>query len=218
MKKLFLTSVIGAVALVASAAKDPNAFADYTAGMATDKASPSAVEWHDAERVALDKDASEDVIATFVEDEASAKALLAKVKPAYVTDPMVAVQAAAVSQYVMTAEPSWWEFWTWFSDSPREIWTKALLDTASSADNAYVVQFCVDQLRWCAYPEQAADLCAIGKKGNSQRHILRIKHGNLLCGVLKYFNLVHVVTRGRHDQGNSVVNCKINESRGSRMV
>ena len=164
MKKLFLTSVIGAVALMASAAKDPNAFADYTAGMATDKASPSAVEWHDAERVALDKDASEDVIATFVEDEASAKALLAKVKPAYVTDPMVAVQAAAVSQYVMTAEPSWWEFWTWFSDSPREIWTKALLDTASSADNAYVVQFCVDQLRWCAYPEQAADLCAIGKK------------------------------------------------------
>ena len=164
MKKLFLTSVIGAAALAASAAKDPNAFANYDAGMSTDKASPSAVEWHDANRVALDKDAAEDTIAAFVEDEASAKALLAKVKPAYVTDPMAAVQAAAVSQYVMTAEPSWWEFWTWFSDSPREIWTKALLDTASSADNAYVVQFCVDQLRWCAYPGQAADLCAIGKK------------------------------------------------------
>ena len=164
MKKLFLTTVIGAAALVASAAKDPNAFANYDAGMSTDKTSPSAVEWHDANRAALEKDASGDAVAAFAEDEASAKALLAKVKPAYATDPMAAVQAAAVSQYVMTAEPSWWEFWTWFADSPREIWTRALLDTASSADNAYVVQFCVDQLRWCAYPCQAAELCAIGKK------------------------------------------------------
>ncbi|MBQ9741406.1 MAG: DUF1080 domain-containing protein, partial [Kiritimatiellae bacterium] len=103
-------------------------------------------------------------IAAFVDSEAAAKAILAKIKPAYATDPMVAVQIAAVSQYVMTAEPSWWEFWNWFSDSPREIWTKALLDSVATATDTYVAQLCVDQLRWCAYPEQAADLCAIGKK------------------------------------------------------
>ena len=37
--------------------------------MSTDKASPSAVEWHDVNRAALDKDASEDVIAAFVGGE-----------------------------------------------------------------------------------------------------------------------------------------------------
>ena len=164
MKKIFLTTVAGAAAFAAFAAKDPNAFASYGAGMASDKAHPMAVEWHDANRAALDKETSGDAIAVHAEDEASAKAILSKVKTAYATDPMVAVQAAAVSQYVMNVEPSWWEFWTWFSDSPREIWTKALLETAASATDTYVTQFCVDQLRWCAYPDQAADLCAIGKK------------------------------------------------------
>ncbi|MBR6588657.1 MAG: DUF1080 domain-containing protein [Kiritimatiellae bacterium] len=166
MKKLVFTAMIGAMAVSAIAAgkKDPNAFADYGAAMASDKKSPMAVEWHNTNRNALETETSEDAIAAIVDSEEAAKVILAKVKPAYATDPMVAVQIAAVSQYVMTAEPSWWEFWNWFSDSPREIWTKALLDTAASATDTYVAQLCVDQLRWCAYPEQAADLCAIGKK------------------------------------------------------
>lgn len=167
MKKLVFTAMIGAMAISAIAAgkKDPNAFADYGAAMASDKKSPMAVEWHNTNRTALETETSEDALAAFADSEEAAKAILAKIKPAYATDSMAAVQIAAVSQYVMTAEePSWWEFWNWFSDSPREIWTKALLDTAASATDTYVAQFCVDQLRWCAYPEQAADLCAIGKK------------------------------------------------------
>ena len=168
MKKLVFSAMIGAMAFAAVAAgktsKDPNAFANYGAGMASDRQYPMAVEWHNTNRVALDAKASDDAVAAFAEDADAAKALLAKVKGAYATDPMVAVQVAAVSQYVMTAEPSWWEFWTWFSDSPREVWTKALLDTAAAADDAYVAEFCIDQLRWCAYPEQAADVCAIGRK------------------------------------------------------
>ena len=131
MKKLFFTTVIGVAAFAAFAAKDPNPFANYGAAMATDKNCPMAVEWHNDNRAALEKDASGDAVAACAKDEASAKALLAKVKSAYATDPMIAVQVAAVSQYVMTAEPSWWEFWTWFGDSPREIWTKALLDVAA---------------------------------------------------------------------------------------
>ena len=166
MKKLVFTAMIGAVAVSAIAAgkKDPNAFANYGAGMASDKQYPMAVEWHNTNRNALETETSEDALASFADSEEAAKAILAKIKPAYATDPMVAVQIAAVSQYVMTAEPSWWEFWNWFSDSPREIWTKALLDSVATATDTYVAQLCVDQLRWCAYPEQAADLCAIGKK------------------------------------------------------
>ena len=166
MKKLIFTAMIGAmsVSVIAGGKKDPNAFANYGAGMASDKQYPMAVEWHNTNRNALESETSEDAIAAFVDSEEAAKAILAKIKPAYTTDPMVAVQIAAVSQYVMTAEPSWWEFWNWFSDSPREIWTKTLLDAVASATDTYVAQLCVDQLRWCAYPEQAADLCAIGKK------------------------------------------------------
>jgi hypothetical protein len=164
MKKLFFTAVVGVASIVFAAAKDPNAFADYRSGMASDKKLPMAVEWHNANRDALEKETSSAAIAEFVKDESSAKALLSKIKGAYKTDPMVAVQIAAVSQYVMTAEPSCWEFWSWFADSPRQIWTRALLATAASAKESYVVQFCVDQLRWCAYPDQAAELCAIGKK------------------------------------------------------
>lgn len=166
MKKLVFTAMIGAMAVSAIAAgkKDPNAFANYGAGMASDKQYPMAVEWHNTNRNALETETSEDAVAAFVDSEEAAKGILAKIKPAYATDPMVAVQIAAVSQYVMTAEPSWWEFWNWFSDSPREIWTKALLEAVASATDTYVAQLCVDQLRWCAYPEQAADLCAISKK------------------------------------------------------
>jgi len=166
MKKLVFTAMIGAMAVSAIAAgkKDPNAFANYGAGMASDKQYPMAVEWHNTNRNALETETSEDALASFADSEEAAKAILAKIKTAYATDPMVAVQIAAVSQYVMTAEPSWWEFWNWFSDSPREIWTKALLEAVASATDTYVAQLCVDQLRWCAYPEQAADLCAIGKK------------------------------------------------------
>ena len=163
MKKLVLTIVIGAVSLAAVAAKDPNRYASYGAAMASDKTYPMAVQWHNANRAALETETSESAIAALVADEASAKAILGKVQSAYATDSMVAVKVAAVSQYVMTAEPAWWKFWNWFGDSPREIWTKALLDTAKSAKDGYVIQFCVDQLRWCAYPEQAAEICAIGR-------------------------------------------------------
>ena len=50
--------MIGAMAFAAVAAgktsKDPNAFASYGAGMASDKQYPMAVEWHNTNRVALD--------------------------------------------------------------------------------------------------------------------------------------------------------------------
>ena len=160
MKKLFVAMVMAGGAAFAA---DPNPFADYGAGMASDKKLPMAVEWHDANRTALETETSDAKLAAFVKDAAAARALLAKVLPAYATDPMAAVQIAAVSQYVMRAEPSWWAFWTWFGDTPRAVWTAALLEAAAAAPDAYCAECCLDQLRWCGYPEQAAAVRAIGK-------------------------------------------------------
>ena len=122
-----------------------------------------AFEWQDANRTALEAETSDEKLATFVEDAAAARALLAKVLPAYATDPMAAIQIAAVSQYVMRAEPGWWEFWKWFSEDPRAIWTEALLEAAANAPDAYCAEYFLDQLRWCGYPEQAAKVMEIGK-------------------------------------------------------
>ena len=160
MKKLFVALVMAGGAAFAA---DPNPFSDYGAGMASNKKLPMAVEWHDANRTALEAATSDERLAGFVKDASAARALLAKVMPAYATDPMAAVQIAAVSQYVMRAEPSWWAFWDWFGETPRAVWTAALLEAAASAPDAYCAEYCLDQLRWCGYPEQAAAVRAIGK-------------------------------------------------------
>ena len=161
MKKI---AVAGWIAVCAAAfAADQNPYSDYKSGMASDKNFPMAVEWHDSNREAIESGTSKATLAAFLADESSAKALLAQVKGAYDTDPMVAVQVAAASQYAMNADPSWWEFWRWFSDSPRRIWTKALIAEAAEATDSYRAEFCLDQLRWCAYPEQAEEICKIGR-------------------------------------------------------
>ena len=161
MKKILLTFV--ALGAAVAFAADPNPFANYTAGTASSKENPSLADWHNANRAAIEAETSEAKLAEFASSAESAKALLAKVKPAYATCPMVAVQIAAVSQYVMGADPSWWEFWKWFSDTPREVWTAALLDAAASAPDTYRAESFLDQLRWCGFPEQAEAVRAIGK-------------------------------------------------------
>ena len=77
-------------------------------------AAPTSVEWENANDKALAAATADDVLAAFVRDEASAKALLANVQGAYLTDSL-----------------------------------KALVATAEEAKDAYVKQFCLDQLRWC---------------------------------------------------------------------
>ena len=77
-------------------------------------AAPTSVEWVNANDKALAAATADDVLAAFVRNEASAKALLANVQGAYLTDAL-----------------------------------KALVATAEEAKDAYVKQFCLDQLRWC---------------------------------------------------------------------
>ena len=77
-------------------------------------AAPTSVEWENANDKALAAATADDVLAAFVRNAASAKALLANVQGAYLTDSL-----------------------------------KALVATAEEAKDAYVEQFCLDQLRWC---------------------------------------------------------------------
>ena len=114
-------------------------------------AAPTSVEWVNANDKALAAATADDVLAAFVRNEASAKALLANVRGAYLTDSLKARQIAAVSQWVMIDDGvAWYEFW---ASTPRadgrKVWVKALVATAEEAKDAYVKQFCLDQLRWC---------------------------------------------------------------------
>ncbi len=151
--KHLIFGVMAAAALVASAAaeKDPAfPYEDYGPAMASEAGDPMAVEWHNAHAAELGNAVSDEALAAFVKDEASAKALLAQVKGAYGTDPLVAIQIAAVSQWtVALPEPCWLCFWKESRAGARKIWVKALLERAETAEDDYVKLFCLDQLRWC---------------------------------------------------------------------
>ncbi len=168
MKMKSLVFCAAAAAAACAAGADPNPFASYDAAMKPVKSDPMAVEWQDAGRGAIAAKTGDEVLAGFAESAESAAALLAEVKTAYATDPAVAAQVAAVSQYVMRARPGWWRFWTWFSDSPREVWTAALLDAAAKGGDQYRKMFFLDQLRWCGFAEQADAVRSVGKKSGDR--------------------------------------------------
>ena len=75
----------------------------------------------------------------------------------------------AVSQYVMTLKGGFsLAFWKTSVAPERELWSAALLKRAEDASDAYVQQFCIDQLRWCGLKCQAAAIAAIGEKSSDK--------------------------------------------------
>ena len=136
---------------------DPNPYADYERGMASDAKLPMAVEWHNANADALAKETNVEALKKYVMLPKSADDLLAQVKMDYKTDPMVATKIAAVSQLVMC--PKWGK-----APAAREIWTCALLGAAEKAPDGYRKMFFLDQLRWCGKKTQSAKVLAIGEK------------------------------------------------------
>ena len=102
---------------------DPNPYSGYGPAMASKKDDPMAVEWQAKNKAALEAATSDKELVCFVRDLASARALLAEVKPAYATDPLKACQIAAVSQFVM--RPGW--------EHARGIWTEALFKAFMTA-------------------------------------------------------------------------------------
>ena len=137
---------------------DPNAYASYGPGTATKAGDPSAAEWQAANKDALAKATSDAELVCFVRDGASARALLPKVKPNYGTDPLVASQIAAVSQFVM--RPGW--------ESARRIWTEALVDSFRTATDDTVRMSYLEQLRWCGDKKHAAALTVLSSQSESK--------------------------------------------------
>ncbi len=155
MKKILMLAMM---ALVGAA------FADYDKDMKALYKSCTAVEWQNRHNAELAEATTPEVLAEFVADEAAAKALLAEVKGAYLTDPMKAMQIAAVTQLVMTDDESWWQwlcFWQQTREEQRKLWASALLAAARSSKDAYVTVFMLDQLRWCGYPCQVPAIAVL---------------------------------------------------------
>ncbi len=166
MKKILIAGMLAA-GFAAFAADDK--LNDIKPAAAKAAEAPTGAEWHGANGEKLAAETSDEALAAVVADSRSARALLAEVKGAYMTDPMTASKIAAVSQYVMIgADAAWYEFWRTSRSSERDIWSEALLSVAKNAKDAYVRQFCLDQLRWCGKCSQAATVREIAASAEAK--------------------------------------------------
>ena len=134
---------------------DPNPYANYEEGMASDPARPMAYEWQTAHEAEANAATSCEAIAAILESNAAIAELLASVKPGYATDPLVAMKIAAATQMSMCTKCD-------KAPAARARWTAALLDAAKSAPDAYRKMFFLDQLRWCGRAEDVAAIRAVG--------------------------------------------------------
>jgi len=152
MKQLLMAVVLAAGAMAfADGAKyvDPNPFAGYGEAMQSTERDPLAVNWsqqHDAEIAAATSDAA---LAAVVADAKGAEALLKQVRGAYESDPLVLTQIAAVTQWVMLADPWYCLFWEGPHAAGRAVWTAALAKTIAESRDDYVRIFCRQQLDLC---------------------------------------------------------------------
>lgn len=135
---------------------DPNPYSDYGNAMKSVPGDPMAVEWQQAHEADLAAATTPKALANYLWEDKDADALLAKVKGAYDTDPMVLTVIAAVTQYVMEfsigrttdcqkrcATPG-------ASPCRRRVWLTALLKAFRATKDEYKQTFILDQLRWCA--------------------------------------------------------------------
>ena len=151
--------------------RDPNEFSDYKRGMASNADWPMAVEWDDANAGRMETATDEKMLAHLVRDAESARTFLLSVKGAYFTDPLVAVQASALSQFAMAR-----------GGKIRDVWRNALLDEVANATDTYVKMFCLDQLRWCGAADDVPRIRAICK-GADDRAVLDM--GEAVAGELE---------------------------------
>lgn len=146
MKKVVLGLMMAAgVALAA----DPNPYAKYGEAMKPVPGDLMAVEWQNANDAKIAAATGEDVLAAFVADAESAEKLLAQLKPAYATCPLVLTQIAAVTQWVMLPEPFFLWFWEPSPAAGRKVWVEALEKKAATSGDEYVKTFCRQQLDLC---------------------------------------------------------------------
>ena len=123
---------------------DPNVFAGYGPAMENTKDNPLGSYWQQQNRDRLAAATKTELIADFCSTPAKADGLLAKVGPAYTTDPVILTQIGAVTSLVMTPKCD-------KAPAARKIWVAALERALDGAPDEYRKAFFRDQLRWCAY-------------------------------------------------------------------
>ena len=153
MKKLLLAVVVAASVFAVRA--DYN---DIKPEETSKKAAPTAVVWQgdNAKKLAAAVDCK--TIAKLVETDESMAALLAKVKGAYKTDPIVATQIMEISHKVMCTKCE-------KAPKCRERWVAQLIKAAETSTDSYRTTFFLDQLRWCGRKADVKAVLAIGAKG-----------------------------------------------------
>lgn len=155
MKRLLIVAAVLALGTAfaddakTAAYVDPNPFAGYGPAMRSTDKDPLAANWSIAHDAEIEAATEESVLAAFVADAAAADALLAKVKGAYETDPLVMTQIAAVTQWVMRPEPFFLFFWKPSPADGRKVWTDALARRIAGSSDGYVRTFCQQQLDLC---------------------------------------------------------------------
>ena len=121
---------------------------------------PTAVEWQNAHGKEVAAATQQAELAVCVKTPAAADALLAQVRPAYETDPLVATKIAAVTQSVTGSKAS----------APgRTIWRAALLKAAKGSSDAYRTVFFLEQLRWCGLAEDVPAVRALADASRDAR-------------------------------------------------
>ena len=154
MKKLLLAVVL--VASVFSVRADYN---DIKPGETSAKAAPTAVVWQGKNAKKLAEAVDCKTIAKLVETDESMAALLAKVKGAYKTDPIVATQIMEISHKVMCVKCE-------KAPKCRERWVAQLIKAAETSTDSYRTTFFLDQRRWCGRKSDVKAVLAIGAKGD----------------------------------------------------
>jgi len=109
---------------------------------AADDGIPSAVDWQNANDAKLAEATKPEALKAFVASDAAADALLAQVKGAYATDPVVMTQVGCVTQCVLCRK--WPQ-----APAGRKVWVAALERRIDSAKDDYVKTFCRQQLWLC---------------------------------------------------------------------
>ena len=142
---------------------------------ATADRSPTAVEWQNTNGRALAAATASEELKKPLASSAAADSLLQGIAGAYRTDPVVAAKIAAVTQFVMTPGAA---------KGQRSVWVQALLRRMEDAEDPYVVEFCLEQLRWCAERKDAV-------------RIRRLSAGTKNRGVCGFADMVATELEGR---------------------
>ena len=128
---------------------DPNPFADYGPAMKTTAAQPLGSYWQQEHAAEIAAATTPEALGVYLASPEAASALLAKVGPAYTSDPMDLTRIAAVTQLVMAPEGASKTASVRQQAAPRELWVAALERALGTAPDEYRRAFFTDQLRWC---------------------------------------------------------------------